>query len=179
MAVPGGKEALQQLHLALQGLQPPPTWSPGYGTNPCPKGLTVTGNALVDNHPDLGYADSRTYALDGLDAADLSRSPREASVSEGTDYDEYRKRSADITMRGGTTSGIVYPLAVCEIARSFRLRNVGGTSAGSPRCAAAAGNWDAFASLWTCRPDRSRYYRRGSGPQCSAASPDWHRFRNG
>lgn len=50
----------------------------------------------------------------------------------------YVRRSADITMKGGTTSGVVYPLAVCEIARRFRLRNVGGASAGAIAASFAA-----------------------------------------
>jgi predicted acylesterase/phospholipase RssA len=47
-------------------------------------------------------------------------------------------RNADLVMKGGITSGVVYPHAVCEIARTFRLRNVGGTSAGAIAAAAAA-----------------------------------------
>lgn len=44
----------------------------------------------------------------------------------------------DLVMKGGITSGIVYPLAVVEIARAFRLRSIGGTSAGAIAAAAAA-----------------------------------------
>jgi hypothetical protein len=44
----------------------------------------------------------------------------------------------DMVMKGGITSGVVYPHAVCEIARSYRLRSVGGTSAGAIAAAAAA-----------------------------------------
>ena len=32
---------------------------------------------------------------------------------------------------GGVASGVIYPLALCELAREFRLRNVGGASAGA------------------------------------------------
>jgi predicted acylesterase/phospholipase RssA len=52
--------------------------------------------------------------------------------------DAYVRRSADLTMKGGITSGVIYPLAVCEIARDFRLRNIGGASAGAIAAAAAA-----------------------------------------
>jgi Patatin-like phospholipase len=38
---------------------------------------------------------------------------------------------ADLVMRGGVTSGIVYPGAVAEIASQYRLRSIGGTSAGA------------------------------------------------
>ena len=40
-------------------------------------------------------------------------------------------RCCDIVMKGGVTSGIVYPLTVCELARDYRFVNVGGTSAGA------------------------------------------------
>lgn len=44
----------------------------------------------------------------------------------------------DIIMKGGITSGVIYPLAVCELARTYRLRSVGGASAGAIAAAAAA-----------------------------------------
>jgi predicted acylesterase/phospholipase RssA len=44
----------------------------------------------------------------------------------------------DIVMKGGITSGVVYPHAVCELAGTYRLKNVGGTSAGAIAAAAAA-----------------------------------------
>ena len=37
---------------------------------------------------------------------------------------------ADMVMKGGITSGVVYPLAVCELAKQYRFRNLGGSSAG-------------------------------------------------
>ncbi|GAO38094.1 hypothetical protein SCH01S_03_00690 [Sphingomonas changbaiensis NBRC 104936] len=48
------------------------------------------------------------------------------------------KLECDIVMRGGVTSGIVYPGAVVEIARLYRLRSIGGTSVGAIAAAAAA-----------------------------------------
>ncbi|MBF8162512.1 patatin-like phospholipase family protein [Ectopseudomonas hydrolytica] len=47
-------------------------------------------------------------------------------------------RECDLVMKGGITSGIVYPLAISEIAKAFRLRSIGGTSAGAIAAAAAA-----------------------------------------
>jgi hypothetical protein len=41
-------------------------------------------------------------------------------------------------MKGSITSGVVYPLAVCELAGGYRLRNIGGTSAGAIAATAAA-----------------------------------------
>jgi hypothetical protein len=47
-------------------------------------------------------------------------------------------KECDLIMKGGVTSGVVYPKAVAEIARSYRLRNIGGTSAGAIAAAIAA-----------------------------------------
>lgn len=44
----------------------------------------------------------------------------------------------DLIMKGGITSGVIYPQAVAELARTYRLRSVGGTSAGAIAAAAAA-----------------------------------------
>jgi len=69
-----------------------------------------------------------------------------SQVSEGQDatdlgaWDTYQapRRECDVVMKGGITSGVLYPLAVCELAGTYRLRNVGGTSAGAIAAAAAA-----------------------------------------
>jgi hypothetical protein len=54
-------------------------------------------------------------------------------------YDYSRAdRSCDIVMKGGITSGVVYPHAICELAQTYRFRNVGGTSAGAIAAAGAA-----------------------------------------
>ena len=42
-----------------------------------------------------------------------------------------RQRECDLVMRGGVTSGIVYPTAAAELARTFTFRAIGGTSAGA------------------------------------------------
>ena len=47
-------------------------------------------------------------------------------------------RECDIVMKGGITSGVVYPHAVCELAQAYRFKSVGGTSAGAIAAAAAA-----------------------------------------
>ncbi|HXF31330.1 MAG TPA: hypothetical protein VN522_07395 [Solirubrobacterales bacterium] len=41
-------------------------------------------------------------------------------------------------MKGGITSGVVYPKAICALADHYRFRNVGGTSAGAIAAAATA-----------------------------------------
>jgi hypothetical protein len=48
------------------------------------------------------------------------------------------RRFCDIVMKGGITSGVVYPLAIAILAEDFIFKNVGGTSAGAIAAAAAA-----------------------------------------
>lgn len=46
--------------------------------------------------------------------------------------------ACDIVMKGGITSGVVYPLALVELSEKYRFANIGGTSAGAMAAAAAA-----------------------------------------
>ena len=48
------------------------------------------------------------------------------------------QRFCDMVMKGGITSGVVYPLAVVKLAEQFVFRNIGGTSAGAIAAAATA-----------------------------------------
>src|SRR5580658_1851846 len=48
------------------------------------------------------------------------------------------KKVCDIVMKGGITSGVVYPLALVSLAQEYRFSNIGGTSAGAIAAAAAA-----------------------------------------
>ncbi|MFC7620558.1 hypothetical protein [Microlunatus sp. GCM10028923] len=101
-------------------------------------------------HPATGFGlrDQRAYTqlVDPADAEFLHRpvaaalgEKAAASAAEYTPQQQrYLRRSVDVTMKGGTASGVIYPLAVCEIARRFRLRNVGGSSAGAIAAAFAA-----------------------------------------
>jgi predicted acylesterase/phospholipase RssA len=67
----------------------------------------------------------------------------------------------DIVMKGGITSGVVYPLAVCQLATRQQLRSIGGSSAGAIAAVAAA----------------AAEYRRGQGSPDGfvrlAALPGW------
>jgi len=47
-------------------------------------------------------------------------------------------QACDIVMKGGITSGVVYPLALVELSKKYRFANIGGTSAGAIAAAAAA-----------------------------------------
>jgi predicted acylesterase/phospholipase RssA len=52
------------------------------------------------------------------------------------------ERRCDIVMKGGITSGIVYPGAVAEISKMFRFVSIGGTSAGAiAACLTAAAEY--------------------------------------
>ena len=44
----------------------------------------------------------------------------------------------DLVMKGGITSGVVYPPAICELAEKYRFQCIGGASAGAIAAAAAA-----------------------------------------
>ena len=48
------------------------------------------------------------------------------------------KLECDIIMKGGITSGVIYPWAVCELAKTYSFKCVGGTSAGAIAAAASA-----------------------------------------
>lgn len=47
-------------------------------------------------------------------------------------------RECDLVMKGGVTSGVVYPKAVLKLAEHYRFRNIGGTSAGAIAAAVTA-----------------------------------------
>ncbi|HEU4539791.1 MAG TPA: hypothetical protein VFR23_01565 [Jiangellaceae bacterium] len=69
--------------------------------------------------------------------------PERAEPPEGDDElsrvdDVLPERECDVVMKGGITSGVIYPLAVCQLATRYRLVNVGGTSAGAIAAAASA-----------------------------------------
>ena len=48
------------------------------------------------------------------------------------------KPYCNIVMKGGITSGVVYPRAVAELADKYRFKNIGGTSAGAIAAGLAA-----------------------------------------
>jgi predicted acylesterase/phospholipase RssA len=106
----------------------------GFTTEPPGEGDVWGGSETV---PPL--RDPAAYALDGLES-ELGLTP---AVGLGMGRSREQRESfcggsIDVTMRGGTTSGVVYPMAVCELARGYRLRNIGGASAGAIAAAAAA-----------------------------------------
>lgn len=84
-----------------------------------------------------GYGDPETYALPEA-PPQVWAPPYTVDDADDDTRRSYMRHSVDLTMRGGTTSGVVYPLAVCEVASRFRVRNVGGASAGAIAAAVTA-----------------------------------------
>ncbi|WP_424626906.1 hypothetical protein [Bradyrhizobium sp. SYSU BS000235] len=58
--------------------------------------------------------------------------------SSNAQVNELPASFCDIVLKGGITSGVVYPLALVELSKKFRFSNIGGTSAGAIAAAAAA-----------------------------------------
>jgi hypothetical protein len=63
--------------------------------------------------------------------------PTDLPRYEGSQF-EKPPLECDAIMKGGVTSGIVYPYAILEIATQYRFRSLGGTSAGAIAAAFAA-----------------------------------------
>lgn len=74
-----------------------------------------------------------------------------ARTSEHPDPGNRPQDECDLVMRGGITSGVVYPAAVRRLARSYRFRGIGGASAG------------AIAAALTAAAEHGRRTDRGTG----------------
>ncbi len=48
------------------------------------------------------------------------------------------RRLCDVVMKGGVTSGVVYPTAICKLATAYAIKNIGGTSVGAIAAAITA-----------------------------------------
>jgi predicted acylesterase/phospholipase RssA len=59
-------------------------------------------------------------------------------VNTQIDSDDVGRRFCDLVMKGGITSGVVFPKAVAWLSHQYRFRNIGGTSAGAIAAAGAA-----------------------------------------
>jgi len=83
--------------------------------------------------------------IDILTAAAYDVTPAAAASDPPTE--------CDVIMKGGIASGVVYPLTICKLATRYRLRSIGGTSAGAIAAVMAA----------------AAEYRRGHDPVQPAA----------
>jgi predicted acylesterase/phospholipase RssA len=92
----------------------------------------------------------------GSDAA-VSDAAAGAATTAAYPTRDSLEQECDLVMKGGIASGVVYPLAVCQLARSYRFRCVGGSSAGAIAATLAAA---------------AEYGRDSGGFQRLAALPD-------
>jgi predicted acylesterase/phospholipase RssA len=60
------------------------------------------------------------------------------TMADGSSRYGQPTKSCDIVLKGGITSGVVYPLALVSLAQEYRFSSIGGTSAGAIAAAAAA-----------------------------------------
>jgi hypothetical protein len=74
----------------------------------------------------------------GSFAAEMPETTAASTGMLGQANDVEAVAECDVIMKGGITSGVIYPLAICELATRYQLHNVGGTSAGAIAAAAAA-----------------------------------------
>ncbi|SDT15340.1 Patatin-like phospholipase [Friedmanniella luteola] len=148
MAVMTGTAALAELRRLLDEGHPDQPFAeaplpPGHDREQPPGWLWATGPVRPGLRDPAAY--TATLHADPVLRPVLHLSPAEALAAVGPGsgsatpaQQAYLRTSIDVTMKGGTTSGVIYPLALCEIARDFRLRNVGGASAGAIAAAFAA-----------------------------------------
>jgi predicted acylesterase/phospholipase RssA len=68
---------------------------------------------------------------------------------------------SDMIMKGGITSGVIYPLTAVQLSKNYVFKNVGGTSAG------------AIASAAVAAAEHGRTRGRGSGFDGLAKLPQW------
>jgi predicted acylesterase/phospholipase RssA len=71
--------------------------------------------------------------------------------------------TCDMVMKGGISSGVVYPLTICKLATKYRFKSIGGTSAGAIAAVLAA------AAEYRRREDAAS---PGAGFQALAAMPN-------
>ena len=102
-------------------------------------------------------------SIDQSDATtdpELARAHREIASLATLDYPS-RDEECDVIMKGGITSGVVYPLTICRLATKYRLRSIGGTSAGAIAAGVAA----------------AAEYRRRHGPEPADGFRGWRSCR--
>src|SRR5467141_4181901 len=58
------------------------------------------------------------------------------------------EKNCDLVMKGGVTSGVVYPKAIFELSKEYRFSSIGGTSAGAIAAVATAALGKSGAAKW-------------------------------
>src|SRR5690349_18646601 len=64
--------------------------------------------------------------------------PFEQNAQATTNGAKEKLKYCDVVMKGGITSGVVYPRAVCALSETYQFKSIGGTSAGAIAAAATA-----------------------------------------
>jgi hypothetical protein len=64
--------------------------------------------------------------------------PSSPDLSQAESYPADPEDACDLIMKGGISSGVIYPRAACALATRYRFASVGGTSAGAIAAAAVA-----------------------------------------
>ena len=75
--------------------------------------------------------------VSGRDRSESYLAMSKGNLSDPRSYDN-PGLSCDLIMKGGITSGVVYPRAACRLATRYRLKQVGGASAGAIAAALTA-----------------------------------------
>ena len=139
------------------------------GIEPAEDEVKLTPDTLIG-----GYGDESRYAFRGDRATQVAIAGPPGEVLANAPQitsrlvRDYIGSSIDLTMQGGTTSGVVYPLAVCDLATAFRFRNVGGASAGAIAAAlTAAAELGRSEGIRHSAPDSS-----SSRPESSSSFPE-------
>ena len=88
-----------------------------------------------------------------------------------------KKLECDLLMRGGITSGIVYPRAIAKLAETYNFRSIGGTSAGAIAAAATAAAAYAARNGQDFFQTRIRIFPKSLRP-IKAARPCWRGCSN-
>jgi hypothetical protein len=99
-----------------------------------PAAALNSGTQSHSGQPDRPTSVASAAALSGPDTGHPRHSPKPYRAAQI----DYLRKSIDVTMKGGIASGVIYPLALCELAREFRIRNVAGASAGAIAASFAA-----------------------------------------
>src|SRR5438270_1478912 len=98
------------------------------GNFPAQSGAQAEDRRQID---DYHHGESQLY---GAIPVETTKDPLDLSAADF----ENPSQNCDFVMRGGITSGVVYPSAILRIAQHFRLKSIGGTSAGAIAAAVAA-----------------------------------------
>ncbi|WP_218585582.1 patatin-like phospholipase family protein [Pseudomonas sp. Marseille-P9899] len=89
------------------------------------------------------------------------------------------REQCDLVMKGGITSGVVYPKLIAQLAKQYDFKNIGGTSAGAIAAAACAaaqygrnnGNINAFDTLEALPEELGRLNKDGKSRLFSLFQP--------